>query len=171
MAIKPILTAMGIGFSVFIYMTGGASADEQLRSLVRFEPIDEISTEEFWVLGSATSIGSEGNAVIAYWPFDPDERPEIDGWRRIGIIGAGWFDLGEKPVVAKVFARRDVYFLAEESRAETQELHNSAVAVFGVSPRVCRDEPRDECALRIRFSINDDSVVTGGGVELGVVED
>jgi hypothetical protein len=158
------LCALGLNVNV-------AYAGEPATDLVRFERIHEISVEDFWDLAPSVVIFSKVNAVTVYWPFDYDSISEADGWRLIGIVGAGLSDLGVTPVVAKVYARRDVYLLEEESRSLTAQSGDASSAIFGISPKVCRDEPREDCTQRVTFSINESYVVTGGSVELGVVEE
>ena len=158
-------------FSISVFATGAVYAAEFEESIVKFERVNEISVDDFWTLASAKVVASKVNAIIVYWPFDYDSIAKVDGWRLIGIIGAGLFDLGETPVVAMVYARDDVYFLADESETKTKQLWNSATAVFGISPNLCRREPSEHCGERVTFSIDANNVVLGDGHEIGVVED
>ncbi|HXI86200.1 MAG TPA: hypothetical protein VNH64_01980 [Parvularculaceae bacterium] len=138
---------------------------------VRFEKISQLSTREFWKLGLPDTIHSGGLPIIGYWPFDPDEIVEDDGWRRIGIIGAGLGDVGETPVVAKVWAKPGIDFQFQESVDASKGQIVKAIAIFGAASAGCPDDAKEACdSNEVQLIVTKDGGVFVGTTKIGQIQ-
>jgi hypothetical protein len=147
----------------------GVAASEPLMSTVKFERVDMISIKELSSLAKPEVIFSNHNPVIVYWPFGRHEITQDGEWLLIGIAIAGFGDVGEIPVGAKVWAKSNVRILYSLSRT-VSESGKEAIAVFAASEEACAQVTPLECAKALpNFSVEASGRVTAGGMEIGTI--
>jgi hypothetical protein len=162
-----MIKIVAILISVLGSLEGAAS--EPLISTVKFERVDMISIKELSSLAKPEVIFSNHNPVIVYWPFGRDEIIQDGEWLLLGITIAGFGDVGETPIGAKVWAKSDVKILYSLSRTAS-ESGREAIAVFATSEEACAQKAPLECAKALpNFSVDASGRVTAGGVVIGTI--
>lgn len=73
------------------------------------ERIDQINVSEFWKLAKQPSLYSDkGNppgGALGLWLHDYEQAPREGDWVAVGLIGVGFGDLGETPIMIRVWAK------------------------------------------------------------------
>jgi hypothetical protein len=137
---------------------------------VRFEKVDCISVKDLWSFARSEHVYSEIGAVLGYWEYDVEDAPRQGEWVAIGIVLAGFGDIGEKPVAAIVWTNGDVVFLDQLSRMASTA-GNSAIMAFSVSDLNCSSGSVFECAKRLpHVSLNSKGEFMAGNSLIAIVE-
>jgi hypothetical protein len=126
----------------WLFCAAAAQADPagtRVGESVIVERVDDISVSEFWRLGhEKTFYTRQGNAPggsLGLWIFDYEQAPRDGGWVAVGLIGVGFGDLGEVPVMVKVWARSSGEIMGPKIAVEEQRAKPDQSSAFDISFR------------------------------------
>jgi len=98
-----IFGSLGVG-QALADPTGIAVGDTMLA-----ERVQQLSVSEFWQLGPGeVSYPKQANppgGVLSLWLHDYEQAPRDGDWVAVGLIGVGFGDLGEVPVLVRLWAK------------------------------------------------------------------
>lgn len=101
------------------------------------ERVETLSVQDWWALGRSDVVERNG-MFVSLSQFDWESAPINAGWAAVGLVGVGQGDLGEIPVVLRVWSRHaqeQADFAALHTAAE-QPGHPMAVTLLPDHPAV-----------------------------------
>lgn len=143
MAVRSV-TLLGLPIAIF---TIGAIASDTARAeddalfgdYLRVQKAETISAEELWNLGSDQVVCRAQLPAIIYKIFDYEDRPADGDWVAHGILMVGGGDIAEKPVVVRVWIKRERYL--QMRAVPTEETGDCSGVIEVQSGRDCEEGP------------------------------
>jgi hypothetical protein len=90
---------------LFLLVATPVWAQQGVGEHVRIEPVSTLPVIQLWQAGRAEVVWSDRGAVVSVWRFNYENHPDDGPWAALGLVGVGMGDLGETPVVFRVWAR------------------------------------------------------------------